>query len=127
MNLLKKLITEQISVHKRTNVVRVDQFSVLLQGKVTAYLIGTLTSREVVKELLEIAKAMQEANEAGTELGLSVEKLAFYDALMKPRAIKDFYENQQLVELTTTLTEALRSKKQWIGEKKKVPGQICVP
>ena len=44
-------------------------------------------------------------------LGLTEEELAFYDALTKPAAIKDFYENDQLVQITKELTEALRVNK----------------
>lgn len=36
---------------------------------------------------------------------------AFYDALTKPQAVKDFYENDQLVTMAKELTEALRSSK----------------
>ena len=41
-------------------------------------------------------------------MGLSEEELAFYDALTRPEAIKDFYENDELIAITKELTEALR-------------------
>ena len=53
-----------------------------------------------------------------SELGLSDEEMAFYDALTKPEAIKDFYENDQLIALTKELTETLR-KNQTIDWQKK--------
>ena len=37
--------------------------------------------------------------------------MAFYDALTKPEAIKDFYENDQLVAMTRELTEMLRKNR----------------
>lgn len=64
------------------------------------------------------AKDIASAKEAGAELGLSDEEMAFYDALTKPEAIKDFYENDQLVALTKELTETLR-KNQTIDWQKK--------
>ena len=43
--------------------------------------------------------------------GLTEEELAFYDALTKPQAIKDFYENDELIAITKELTETLRKNK----------------
>ena len=47
----------------------------------------------------------------GKKLGLSQEELAFYDALTKPEAVRDFYTNEQLVAITRELTDALRCNK----------------
>ena len=44
-------------------------------------------------------------------MGLSVEEMAFYDALTKPQAIKDFYENSELIAITKELTDTLRKNK----------------
>lgn len=43
-----------------------------------------------------------------SELGLTADELAFYDALTKPQAIKDFYENDELIAITKELAETLR-------------------
>lgn len=118
VELLKKLIAEQIVVFKRTNVVKSGRFSEIIQETMNRYLNGMLTNEEVIQELLKIAKDIASAKEAGTELGLSDEEMAFYDALTKPEAIKDFYENDQLVALTKELTETLR-KNQTIDWQKK--------
>lgn len=45
-------------------------------------------------------KEINNARKEGEELGLTEEEMAFYDALTKPEAIKDFYENKELVALT---------------------------
>jgi type I restriction enzyme R subunit len=44
-------------------------------------------------------------------LGLSDEELAFYDALTRPEAIKDFYQNNVLVEMTHALAGMLRKSR----------------
>ena len=118
VELLKKLIAEQIVVFKRTNVVKSGKFSEIIQETMNRYLNGMLTNEEVIQELLKIAQDIANAKEAGTELGLTDEEMAFYDALTKPEAIKDFYENDQLVALTKELTETLR-KNQTIDWQKK--------
>ena len=111
VELLKKLIAEQIHIYRRTNVVQSEKFSVIIQETMNRYLNGMLTNEEVISELLKMAKQISQAKAAGDEMGLSEEELAFYDALTKPQAIKDFYENDELVAITKELTEALRKNK----------------
>ena len=88
-----------------------EKFSVIIQETMNRYLNGMLTNEEVISELLKMAKQISQAKAAGDEMGLSEEELAFYDALTKPQAIKDFYENDELVAITKELTEALRKNK----------------
>jgi len=111
VELLKKLIAEQVQIYRRTNVVKAEKFSEIIQGVMNRYLNGMLTNEEVIEELLKMAKQIREAHEAGDELGLSEDELAFYDALTKPQAIKDFYENDELIAITKELTEALRKNR----------------
>jgi type I restriction enzyme R subunit len=75
------------------------------------YLNGMLTNQQVIDELMKLAKEIQDSKKAGNDLGLTEEELAFYDALTKPEAIKDFYENAELVALTKELTETLKKNK----------------
>lgn len=111
VELLKKLIAEQVQIYRRTNVVKSEKFSEIIQGVMNRYLNGMLTNEEVIEELLKMAKQIREAHEAGDELGLSEDELAFYDALTKPQAIKDFYENDELIAITKELTDALRKNR----------------
>ena len=111
VELLKKLIAEQISVYKRTNVVKSEKFSDRIQRTLNSYLNGMLTNEEVIQELLNLAKQITSSQNEGNDLGLTNEELAFYDALTKPRAIKDFYENDELIALTKELTDTLQKNK----------------
>lgn len=111
VELLKKLIAEQVQIYRCTNVVKSEKFSEIIQGVMNRYLNGMLTNEEVIEELLKIAQQIRDAHEAGNELGLSEDELAFYDALTKPQAIKDFYENDELIAITRELTEALRKNR----------------
>lgn len=71
-----------------------------------------------IKELLEAAELIAKAHQAGDALGLTQEELAFYDALTRPQAIKDFYENETLVAMTRELTEMLRKNRTIDWQKK---------
>ncbi len=118
IEILKKLIAEQVSVYRRTNVVKSELFSEKLQRVMNAYLNGMLTNEEVIEELRKMAQEIVAAVETGNQLGLSVEENAFYDALTKPQAVKDFYDNDQLVAITKELTEMLRANKTVDWQKK---------
>ena len=118
VEMLKKLINEQVKVYKRTNLVKSEAFSDLIQQTLNRYLNGMLTNEEVIQELLKLAKEMLHASEEGNKLGLTDEELAFYDALTKPDAVKDFYSNDELVALTKELTETLRKNKTIDWQKK---------
>ena len=111
LELLKRLIAEQIAIYRHINVVKSEKFSEMIQRVMNQYLNGMLTNQQVIDELMKMAKEIQASKQAGNELGLTEEELAFYDALTKPEAIKDFYENEELVALTKELTETLRKSK----------------
>lgn len=111
VELLKKLIGEQVVLFKRTNVVKSEKFSDIMQQAMNRYLNGMLTNEQVIEELLNLAKQIQAAQEEGKELGLTADELAFYDALTKPQAIKDFYENEELIAITKELANTLRKNR----------------
>ena len=118
VELLKKLIAEQVSLYRRTNLVKSEKFSEMLSRAMSSYLKGMLSNEEVIAELMKMANEMANANTQANELGLSLEEQAFYDALTKPQAVKDFYENDMLVELTRELTDMLRKNRTIDWQKK---------
>ena len=111
VELLRKLIADQVAVYRRTNVVKSDKFSEIMQMAMNRYLNGMLTNEQVIEELLRLAEEIRNAKKEGDDLGLTADELAFYDALTKPQAIKDFYENDELVAITKELADTLRKTK----------------
>ena len=111
VELLKKLIAEQVQIYRHTNVVKSQKFSEIIQGTMNRYLNGMLTNEQVIEELLALAKQIVEAKKEGEKLGLTADELAFYDALTKPQAIKDFYENEELIAITKELADTLRKNR----------------
>ena len=105
---LRRLIKEQVHKYQRTSVVKARKFSELLQGTVNAYLNGMLTNAQVIEELVNMAKDMLADDGEAQKLGLNEEEVAFYDAITKPQAVRDFYDNDQLVAISRELTEAMR-------------------
>ena len=111
IELLKRLISNQVSVYRRTNIVKSEKFSEIMQRSLNAYLNGMLTNEEVIAEMLKLAKQIAADRQEGEKLGLTADELAFYDALVKPQAIKDFYENEELISITKELAETLRKNR----------------
>ena len=116
--LLRKLLNDQISVYKGRNLVKSTKFSERLHGIMNRYINGLISNEEVIQELLKLAEELNQAKAEGQALGLTEEEMAFYDALSKPQAVRDFYENDELVALTKELTDTLRSSRTIDWQKK---------
>lgn len=89
------------------------------------YLNGMLTNEEVIQELLNLAKQIAAAQKEGDQLGLTADELAFYDALTKPQAIKDFYENEELIAITKSWRIRFVRIARLIGRNATPPEQKC--
>ena len=111
IQILENLLKEKVKAFQHKNLVQSEKFSELLNNALSNYLKGMLTNEEVIQELLKLASQIKETEQQGNDLGLNDEEKAFYDALSLPQAVKDFYENDTLVEMTKELTEALRKNR----------------
>ncbi|MBR6979066.1 MAG: type I restriction endonuclease subunit R [Prevotella sp.] len=109
--LLEDLLRGRVRTMIRSNIVTGELFSNRFSETLNRYINGLITNEEVIQELLKIAQEMMDAEQQGNELGLSKEEKAFYDALIRPQAVKDFYTNDQLVALTKDLTDMLRKNR----------------
>lgn len=118
VEILKKLLAEQVSLYRRTNLVKSEKFSEMLSRVMKAYLNGMLSNEEVIAELMKMARDMANAQAEGGALGLTEEELAFYDALTRPEAVKDLYQNEELVAMTLELTDMLRKNRTIDWQKK---------
>ena len=118
VEILKSLLAEQVALYKRTNLVKSEKFSEMLSRAMRAYLNGMLSNEEVIAQLMAIAHEISNGESEAESLGLTPEEKAFYDAITQPEAVKDFYNNQELVAMTQELTEMLRSSRTIDWQKK---------
>lgn len=116
VEILKKLLAEQVSCYKQTNFVKSEKFSELIQAVMNKYINGLITNAEVIEELLKIAKQIKEGSQPIGDF--NDEETVFYDALTKPQAVKDFYKNEELINMTRELTDSLRRNKTIDWQKK---------
>jgi type I restriction enzyme R subunit len=83
MGLLRRLLDDQIRTIRRTNVVQGRKFSEQLEEAVNRYTNRSLTTAEVIAELVKLAKAVRDQSERHEQLGLSDSEAAFYDAIVQ--------------------------------------------
>jgi type I restriction enzyme R subunit len=81
VELLRKLLNDEIKTRSKRNVVKSRQFSELLEGTIRKYQNRAIQTAQVIEELIGLAKQMREESAKGAELGLSEDEVAFYDAL----------------------------------------------
>ena len=83
MMMLRKLLTGEINAIRHTNIVQARMFSDMLDAAIASYTNRSLTTAQIIAELVELAKAMREAHARGEALGLRNDEVAFYDAIVQ--------------------------------------------
>ena len=83
MGLLRRLLNDQIRTVQRTNVVQGRKYSEMLDETVNRYTNRSLTTAEIIAELVKLAKQMRDAQKRHEELGLREDEVAFYDAVVQ--------------------------------------------
>ena len=81
VELLRKLLNDEIKTRGRKNLVQARSFAEMLEQTIRRYHNRAIETLQVIEELIRLAKEMNEAARRGEDLGLSEDELAFYDAL----------------------------------------------
>ena len=81
LELLKKLLNDEIKLRAKKNVVEARSFKDMLEGAIKKYQNRAIETAEVIQELIDLAKQMKKAQQRGESLGLNDDEVAFYDAL----------------------------------------------
>jgi len=81
IELLKKILNDEIKSRLRTNLVKSKKFLEMLESAIKKYQNNLLTTAQIIEELIRIAKEVKESDKEGEKLGLSIEEVAFYNAL----------------------------------------------
>ena len=81
LELLKKILNDEIRTRSRTNLVKSKKFLEMLETAIKKYQNNLLTTAQIIEELIKIAKEVKESDKEGEKLGLSTSEVAFYNAL----------------------------------------------
>lgn len=81
VEMLRKLLADEIKLRSKKNVVQSRSFAEMLEKAVRAYQNRAVETAQVIEELIQLAKDMKAAQARGENLGLTDDEVAFYDAL----------------------------------------------
>jgi type I restriction enzyme R subunit len=109
LELLKKLLNDEIKSRLKHNLIQGRSFAELLEQAIRKYQNKAIEAAKVIEELIELAKKMREADKRGEELGLTFDEVAFYDALeVNDSAVKVLGDNE-LRMIARELVQTVRS------------------
>jgi type I restriction enzyme R subunit len=108
LELLRKLLNDEIKARSRTNLVQSRSFAEMLESAVRRYQNRTIDAAQVITELIELAKTVRDASRRGEELGLTDEELAFYDALAQNQSAVEVMGTRELAVIAVELVKQVR-------------------
>jgi type I restriction enzyme R subunit len=109
IELLRKLLNDELKSRMRKNLVQSRSFAEMLERTIRAYQNRTLESAEVIAELIKLAEEMREAQKRGDQLNLTEDEIAFYDALGVNDSAVKVLGDDTLKEIARELVETVRS------------------
>jgi type I restriction enzyme R subunit len=109
VELLEKLLKDEIKARTRTNVVKEKKYSERLLETLRKYHARAITTAQVIEELLEMAKKFQTDLEREKDLGLNPDEIAFYDALANNESAVRELGDSVLKKIAVEVTEKLRA------------------
>lgn len=108
VELLRKLLSDEIKKRSRKNLVQSQSFAELLEETIRRYTNRAIETIQVIEELIGIAKQVKEADRRGEELHLTVEEFAFYSALETNDSAVKVMGDEVLTQIARDLTETVR-------------------
>lgn len=106
--LLRKLLFDEIKLVSRKNLIQSRSFAEMLDKSIKRYHNRSIEAAEIIEELLELARKMNEARKRGEKLGLNEEELAFYDALEVNDSAVSILGDDILRSIARELVETIR-------------------
>ena len=109
VELLQRLIKDELKTKFKTNVVKQKRFSELLTASLNKYANRAVEAAQVIAELIEMAKKFREELERGVALGLTDAEQSFYDALADNPSAQELMKEEVLATIAIELAETLRN------------------
>ncbi len=108
LELLKRLLADEVKNKARSNISQSKKFSVLLEEAVKRYQSGLIEAAQVIDELIRMAQEMREAADRGEKMNLREDELAFYDALAENPTAETILGDKTLKAIAHELVESVR-------------------
>ncbi|NGF55359.1 type I restriction endonuclease subunit R [Parapedobacter sp. SGR-10] len=108
LEVLKKLLNDEIKSRAKKNLVKSRSFSEMLENSIRKYHNKILTAAEVIEELIKLSKGIVEMDNEAKQMGLTDFEYAFYTAVANNDSAKELMQQDKLRELAVVLTETIR-------------------
>jgi len=108
VELLNRLLKGKVKTMSRSNLVQSQKFSEMLEKTLLKYQNRVIETTQVILELIDLAKEMNEAHKRGENTGLNADEVAFYDALADNESAKDILGDDILKQIAVDLTESIK-------------------
>jgi len=108
VELLEKLLGDEIRVRSKRNIVQSREFSEMLKATLNKYHNRAIATQEIIDELIRLAKQLQEADQRGVDLGLNDDEIAFYDALAANNSAIEVMGKDSLIVIAAELVTQVR-------------------
>jgi len=109
IELLKKILNNELKVRAKTNLVKSKKLLEMLEGAIKRYQNNLLTTAEIIQELIHIAKQIKEADKEGEKLGLNNDEVAFYNALEVNDSAVQVLGDDTLKEIAREIADKVRA------------------
>lgn len=108
VELLRKLLNDEIKVRRRKNLVQARSFAAMLEASIKKYQNRAVETAQVIEELIAMARELRQADRRGEDLGLTDDEMAFYDALETNDSTVQVLGDETLRTIARELVEKVR-------------------
>ena len=108
LEVLKKLLNDEIKSRTKTNLVQSKKLLEMLEQSINRYHNKILTAAEVIDELIKLSKNIVEMDDEPKKLGLTSYEYAFYTAVSNNDSAKELLQQEKLRELAVELTNTIQ-------------------
>jgi type I restriction enzyme R subunit len=108
VELLQRLLREQVQTRFKTNLVKQKRFSELLQASLAKYANRSIEAAQVIEELIAMARQFRDDADKAAAMGLSEPEIAFYDALAHNQSAQELMGDDVLMSMARELAAKLR-------------------
>jgi type I restriction enzyme, R subunit len=109
IELLRKILSNELRIRTKTNLVRSRKLLEMLEGAIKKYQNNLLTTSQIIQELINIAKEVKKADKEGEKLGLNTDEVAFYNALEVNDSAVQVLGDQTLRQIAIEIADKVRS------------------
>ena len=109
LELLKKILNDEIKERSKKNLIQGRKLSEMLERTIKKYQNNLITAAQVIEELIGLAKDIRAEDKRFEGLGLSLDEIAFYDALAENGSARDVLGDEQLRALARVLVEKVKT------------------